>query len=261
MSCFEIYLTIILRTYDNNLLSFFLNKNFVTLNHPDKICVSFVGIRQFRNVAETSVRCQGPWTNESAFYWINGEKLEKDWPGWGGTNLGKTGELAYFWMATRNPVRKPVEVGSLSHYLQGLIICLHINIHPRWWSPDFWSINIMFSTAWKGRGVEGTWAWEVRFFLEKEVHCLKLSWFSTFRSILPSVFFMGSLIAVVIISNSQWWYTKPNSILTWVCFFLSKANFLSTPQILTWNLKMMGFQKHPDFPVADVQVHDKTCQG
>jgi len=25
--------------------------------------------------------------------------------------------------------------------------------------------------------------------------------------------------------------------------------------------KMMGFQKDPDFPVADVQVHDKTCQG
>ena len=141
-----------------------------------------------------------------------------------------------------------------------LLFVLHINIHPRWWSPDFWSINIMFSTAWKGRGVEGTWAWEVRFFLEKEVHCLKLSWFSTFRSILPSVFFMGSLIAVII-SNSQWWYTKPNNILTWVCFFLSKPKFLSTPQILTWNLKMMGFQKHPDFPVADVQVHDKTCQG
>ena len=28
-------------------------------------------------------------------------------------------------MATRNPVNSPVEVGSLSHYLQGFI-------HPRW---------------------------------------------------------------------------------------------------------------------------------
>ena len=31
--------------------------------------------------------------------------------------------------------RLPVEVGSLSHYLQGFII------HSRWWSPDFWTIK------------------------------------------------------------------------------------------------------------------------
>ncbi len=30
--------------------------------------------------------------------------------------------------------RSQVEVGSLSHYLQGFI-------HPRWWSPDSWIIN------------------------------------------------------------------------------------------------------------------------
>ena len=34
----------------------------------------------------------------------------------------------------RNPVNSPVEVGSFPHYLQGFI-------HPRWWSPDFWTIN------------------------------------------------------------------------------------------------------------------------
>ena len=32
----------------------------------------------------------------------------------------------------KNPA--PVEVGSLSHYLQGFL-------HTRWWSPDFWTIN------------------------------------------------------------------------------------------------------------------------
>ena len=35
----------------------------------------------------------------------------------------------------RNPA--PVEVGSLSHYLRGFV-------HPRWWSPDFWTINTMW---------------------------------------------------------------------------------------------------------------------
>ena len=30
--------------------------------------------------------------------------------------------------------RSPVEVGSLFQYLQGFL-------HPRWWSPDFWTIS------------------------------------------------------------------------------------------------------------------------
>ena len=34
----------------------------------------------------------------------------------------------------QNPVNSPVEVGSLSHYSQGFV-------HPRWWTPDFWTIN------------------------------------------------------------------------------------------------------------------------
>ena len=38
----------------------------------------------------------------------------------------------------KNPVNSPVEVGSLSQYLQGFL-------HPRWWSPDFWTINSMKS--------------------------------------------------------------------------------------------------------------------
>ena len=37
----------------------------------------------------------------------------------------------YCWWFVRNPARKPVEVGSLSHYLQGFII-LYIPNHPRW---------------------------------------------------------------------------------------------------------------------------------
>ena len=41
--------------------------------------------------------------------------------------------LSYCWYF-RNPAWKPVEVGSLYHYLPGLI-------HPRWWSLDFWTIN------------------------------------------------------------------------------------------------------------------------
>ena len=36
-------------------------------------------------------------------------------------------------------LRSPVEVGSLSHYLQGLV-------NPRWWSPDFWTINSTIHT-------------------------------------------------------------------------------------------------------------------
>jgi len=39
----------------------------------------------------------------------------------GEARIWVTGELAYFWMATKNPARKPVEVGSLSHYLQVFI--------------------------------------------------------------------------------------------------------------------------------------------
>ena len=39
-----------------------------------------------------------------------------------GSRLVNTVELL---MATRNPVNSPVEVGSLSHYLQGFL-------HPRW---------------------------------------------------------------------------------------------------------------------------------
>ena len=38
--------------------------------------------------------------------------------------------MKYCWWF-RNPARKPVEVGSFSHYLQGF------HHHPRWWSPDF----------------------------------------------------------------------------------------------------------------------------
>ncbi len=33
-----------------------------------------------------------------------------------------------------------IEVGSLSHCLQGFI-------HPRWWSPDFWTINSILRYA------------------------------------------------------------------------------------------------------------------
>ena len=36
--------------------------------------------------------------------------------------------------------RSPVEVGSLSRYLLGFL-------HPRWWSPDFWTINSMVSSC------------------------------------------------------------------------------------------------------------------
>ena len=42
---------------------------------------------------------------------------------------------SYCWWFVRNPVNSPVEVGSLSHYLQGFI-------HPNGgWEWDFWTIN------------------------------------------------------------------------------------------------------------------------
>ena len=27
---------------------------------------------------------QGPWTDPSVFYWVDGETLDAEWPGWGG---------------------------------------------------------------------------------------------------------------------------------------------------------------------------------
>ena len=36
---------------------------------------------------------------------------------------------------------EPVEVGCLSHDLQGFI-------HPRWWSPDFWTIKSTTTPRW-----------------------------------------------------------------------------------------------------------------
>ncbi len=57
-----------------------LLKDFVTLN-TQMICLFWH--------RQALSHCQGPWTNESAFSWINGEKLEKDWPGWGGTSWVK----------------------------------------------------------------------------------------------------------------------------------------------------------------------------
>lgn len=36
--------------------------------------------------------CQGPWTDPTAFYWVTGEKLQSDWPGWGGYGLAALGE-------------------------------------------------------------------------------------------------------------------------------------------------------------------------
>ena len=51
--------------------------------------------------------------------------------------------LVYQMMHTvvgRNPA--PVEVGRLSHYLQGFFSSF------RWWSPDFWTIKSMISYCW-----------------------------------------------------------------------------------------------------------------
>lgn len=57
---------------------------------------------------------QGPWTNESAFYWINGEKLEKDWPGWGGYGLASLEENI---LDAGLPVRQP----HLEAFLEGCV--------------------------------------------------------------------------------------------------------------------------------------------
>ncbi len=47
----------------------------------------------------------------------------------------------------RNPAL--VELGSLSHYLHGFI-------HPRWWSPEFWTIN---SIGGSSKNVMSSWWW------------------------------------------------------------------------------------------------------
>ena len=247
LSCFEIYLTIILKNV-TTICWVSSQKNFVTLNHPHKIFVSFVGIRQFRSRNLGAVPgsldkwkrflLDQRWEIGEGLAWLGRHEFGSpvNWHTFGWQpKIRRENQLRlvvyptiyrFLFLFTYKYTSEVLIAGFLKHQ------------HCVFWG----GMEKCFSTAWKGRGVEGTWAWEVCFFLEKEVHCLKLSWFSTFRSILPSVFFMDSLIAVII-SNSQWWYTKPNNILTWLCCFLSKPKFLSTPQIFHMKPENDGFSK------------------
>jgi hypothetical protein len=55
--------------------------------------------------------CQGPWTDPSAFYWVTGEKLETDWPGWGGYGLAS--------LSTNLLEGLPVKQPHLEAFLEG----------------------------------------------------------------------------------------------------------------------------------------------
>lgn len=54
---------------------------------------------------------KGPWTDPSAFYWVTGEKLETDWPGWGGYGLAS--------LSTNLLEGLPVKQPHLEAFLEG----------------------------------------------------------------------------------------------------------------------------------------------
>ena len=58
-------------------------------------------------------------------------------------------------MVQKSGINSPVEVGSLSHDLQDFR-------HPRWWSPDFWTINSTTPERDLKTHVYPPWKWTIK---------------------------------------------------------------------------------------------------
>lgn len=71
----------------------------------------FLTLTMLNQFYPKNARPQGPWTDPSAFYWVTGEKLETDWPGWGGYGLAS--------LSTNLLEGLPVKQPHLEAFLEG----------------------------------------------------------------------------------------------------------------------------------------------